>query len=159
MSNKNNFHDENEANEHWGSWMEVFALKIGVENILDFMERLKPETDDINRLAEIEMSLISLGYMKDYFKRRADDIDEILDNHPAYGNSVRVKEMEVYPLEYPTGFNMPIDMHSGLDMPAGYPHSHNTADWKPDLDLVTNISDMIHGKDNIIPFRYKDTTN
>jgi hypothetical protein len=25
--------------------------------------------------------------------------------------------------------------------------------------LVTNISDMIHGKDNIIPFRYKDNNN
>lgn len=142
MTNKNNFHDENEANEHWGSWMEVFALKIGVENILDFMERLKPETDDINRLAEIEMSLISLGYMKEYFKRRADDIDEILDNHPAYGNSVRVKDMEVYPLEHPTGFNMPIDM------PAGYPHSHSTDDWAP--EIPDNVVDM---------FKYKDTTN
>jgi hypothetical protein len=143
MSNKNNFHDENEANEHWGSWMEVFALKIGVENITDFMERLKPETDDINRLAEIEMSLISLGYMKEYFKRRADDIDEILDNHPAYGNKLKKEDKE----EYPTGFNMPIDMHSGLDMPAGYPHSHSTDDWKPELP------------DNVIPFRYKDTSN
>jgi hypothetical protein len=123
MSNKNNFHDENEANEHWGSWMEVFALKIGVENILDFMERIKPETDDINRLAEIEMSLISLGYMKEYFKRRADDIDEILDNHPAYGNKLKNEDSE------------------------DYPHSHSTADWKPELP------------DNIIPFRYKDTSN
>jgi hypothetical protein len=149
MTNKNNFHDDNDPNEYWGSWMEVFALKIGVENILDFMERLKPETDDINRLAEIEMSLISLGYMKEYFKRRADDIDEILDNHPAYGNRLKKEDKE----EYPTGFNMPIDMHSG------YPHRHNTADWKPDLDLVTNISDMIHGESNIIPFRYKDTSN
>lgn len=144
MSDKNNFHDENEANEHWGSWMEVFALKIGVENITDFMERLKPEFDDLNRLAEIEMSLISLGHMKKYFQRMADEIDNILDSHPAYGS--KVKE------EYPTGYNMPIDMHSG------YPHRHSTADWKPDLDLVTNISDMIHGKDNIIPFRYKDTS-
>jgi hypothetical protein len=109
MSNKNNFHDENEANEHWGSWMEVFALKIGVENILDFMERIKPETDDINRLAEIEMSLISLGYMKDYFKRRADDIDEILDNHPAYGNKLKNEDSE------------------------DYPHRHDTADWKPEI--------------------------
>jgi hypothetical protein len=143
MSNKNNFHDENEPNEYWGSWMEVFALKIGVENILDFMERLKPETDDINRLAEIEMSLLSLGYMKEYFKRRADEIDEILDNHPAYGNRLKKEDKE----EYPTGFNMPIDMHSGLDMPAGYPHSHSTDDWKPELP------------DNVIPFRYKDTSN
>ena len=143
MSNKNNFHDDNEPNEYWGSWMEVFALKIGVENILDFMERLKPETDDINRLAEIEMSLISLGYMKEYFKRRADEIDEILDNHPAYGNRLKNEDKE----ENPTGFNMPIDMHSGLDMPAGYPHSHSTDDWKPELP------------DNVIPFRYKDTTN
>ena len=109
MSNKNNFHDENEPNEYWGSWMEVFALKIGVENILDFMERLKPETDDINRLAEIEMSLLSLGYMKEYFKRRADDIDEILDNHPAYGNKLKNEDAEEYP------------------------HRHDTADWKPEL--------------------------
>jgi len=123
MSNKNNFHDENEPNEYWGSWMEVFALKIGVENILDFMERLKPETDDINRLAEIEMSLISLGYMKEYFKRRADDIDEILDNHPAYGNKLKNEDSE------------------------DYPHRHDTADWKPELP------------DNVIPFRYKDTSN
>jgi hypothetical protein len=129
MTNKNNFHDDNEPNEYWGSWMEVFALKIGVENILDFMKRLKPETDDINRLAEIEMSLISLKQMKGYFKRRAEQIDDVLDNHPAYGNKI------------------------------DYPHRHNTADWKPDLDLVTNISDMIHGKDNIIPFRYKDINN
>jgi hypothetical protein len=135
MTNKNNFHDDNDPNEYWGSWMEVFALKIGVENILDFMERIKPETDDINRLAEIEMSLISLGYMKEYFKRRADDIDEILDNHPAYGNRLKNEDKEEYP------------------------HSHDTTDWKPDLDLVTNISDMIHGGDNIIPFRYKDTSN
>jgi hypothetical protein len=147
MTNKNNFHDDNEPNEYWGSWMEVFALKIGVENILDFMERLKPETDDINRLAEIEMSLISLGYMKEYFKRRADDIDEVLDNHPAYGNSVRVKDMEVYPLEYPTGFNMP------TDMPAGYPHSHSTDDWKPNLTGSEELPD------NVIPFRYKDSNN
>jgi hypothetical protein len=123
MSNKNNFHDDNEPNEYWGSWMEVFALKIGVENILDFMERLKPETDDINRLAEIEMSLISLGYMKEYFKRRADDIDEILDNHPAYGNRLKNEDSE------------------------DYPHRHDTADWKPELP------------DNVIPFRYKDTSN
>jgi hypothetical protein len=137
MTNDNNFH-EDDFND---SWIEMIALKIGVDNILDFMERLKPEFDDINRLAEIEMSLISLKQMKGYFKRRADDIDEILDNHPAYGNSVRVKDMEVYPLEYPTGFNMPIDM------PAEYPHSHSTADWKPELP------------DNVIPFRYKDTSN
>lgn len=123
MTNKNNFHDDNEPNEYWGSWMEVFALKIGVENILDFMERLKPETDDINRLAEIEMSLISLGYMKEYFKRRADDIDEILDNHPAYGNKLKKENTEEYP------------------------HSHSTDDWKPELP------------DNVIPFRYKDTSN
>jgi hypothetical protein len=123
MTNKNNFHDDNEPNEYWGSWMEVFALKIGVENILDFMERLKPETDDINRLAEIEMSLLSLGYMKEYFKRRADDIDEILDNHPAYGNRLKNKDTEEYP------------------------HGHDTADWKPELP------------DNVIPFRYKDTSN
>jgi hypothetical protein len=123
MTNKNNFHDDNEPNEYWGSWMEVFALKIGVENILDFMERLKPETDDINRLAEIEMSLISLGYMKEYFKRRADDIDEILDNHPAYGNRLKNEDSEEYP------------------------HRHDTADWKPELP------------DNVIPFRYKDTSN
>lgn len=153
MSNENNFHDENEANEYWGSWMEVFALKIGVENITDFMERLKPEFDDLNRLAEIEMSLISLRHMKKYFERMAGEIDNILDNHPAYGNSVQVKDKEEYPLENPTGFNMPIDMHSG------YPHRHSTADWKPDLDLVTNISDMVHGKDNVIPFRYKDKNN
>ena len=138
MTNKNNFHDENEANEHWGSWMEVFALKIGVENITDFMERLKPETDDINRLAEIEMSLISLGYMKEYFKRRADEIDNILDNHPAAWNVTQKEDTE----EYPTGFNMPIDM------PAGYPHSHSTDDWAPEH------------KDNVIDmFKYKDTTN
>jgi hypothetical protein len=123
MTNKNNFHDDNEPNEYWGSWMEVFALKIGVENILDFMERLKPETDDINRLAEIEMSLLSLGYMKEYFKRRADDIDEILDNHPAYGNKLKNEDDEEYP------------------------HRHDTADWKPELP------------DNVIPFRYKDTSN
>jgi len=123
MTNKNNFHDDNEPNEYWGSWMEVFALKIGVENILDFMERLKPETDDINRLAEIEMSLISLGYMKEYFKRRADDIDEILDNHPAYGNKLKNEDTEEYP------------------------HRHDTADWKPEIP------------DNVIPFRYKDTSN
>ncbi len=127
--------NENDPNEYWGSWMEVFALKIGVENILDFMERIKPETDDINRLAEIEMSLISLRHMQKYFKRRADEIDEVLDNHPAYGNRLKSKDTEEYP------------------------HRHNTADWKPDLDLVTNISDMIHGKDNIIPFRYKDKNN
>jgi hypothetical protein len=149
MTNKNNFHDENEANEHWGSWMEVFALKIGVENILDFMERLKPETDDINRLAEIEMSLISLGYMKKYFERIAGEIDEILDNHPAYGNRLKKEDKE----ENPTGFNMPIDMHSGLDMPAGYPHSHSTADWKPNLTGSEEIPD------NVIPFRYKDNNN
>jgi hypothetical protein len=81
--------------------------------------------------------------MKEYFKRRADDIDEILDNHPAYGNRLKNEDKE----EYPTGFNMPIDMHSGLDMPAGYPHSHSTDDWKPELP------------DNVIPFRYKDTSN
>jgi hypothetical protein len=131
--------DDNDPNEYWGSWMEVFALKIGTENILDFMERIKPETDDINRLAEIEMSLVSLRHMKEYFKRRADEIDEILDNHPAYGNRLKKENTEEYP------------------------HRHSTADWKPDLDLVTNISDMIHGndnvisyEDNIIPFRYKD---
>lgn len=135
MSNKNNFHDENEANEHWGSWMEVFALKIGVDNITDFMERLKPEFDDLNRLAEIEMSLISLSHMKKYFERMAGEIDNILDNHPAYGNRIEMKDKEEYP------------------------HSHSTADWKPDLDLVTNISDMVHGKDNIIPFRFKDKNN
>ena len=123
MTNKNNFHDDNEPNEYWGSWMEVFALKIGVENILDFMERIKPETDDINRLAEIEMSLISLGYMKEYFKRRADQIDEILDSHPVYGNKLKNEDSE------------------------DYPHSHDTADWKPEIP------------DNIIPFRYKDTSN
>ena len=134
MSDKNNFHDENEANEHWGSWMEVFALKIGVENITDFMERLKPEFDDLNRLAEIEMSLISLRHMKKYFQRMADEIDNILDSHPAYGNKVKSKDKDEYP------------------------HRHSTADWKPDLDLVTNISDMVHGKDNVIPFRYKDTS-
>ena len=129
MSNKNNFHDENEPNEYWGSWMEVFALKIGVENILDFMERLKPETDDINRLAEIEMSLLSLGYMKEYFKRRADEIDEILDNHPAYGNRLKNKDTEEYP------------------------HRHDTADWKPNLTGSEELPD------NVIPFRYKDTSN
>jgi|LakMenEpi03Aug12_release.lakeMendotaPanAssembly.Ray.scaffolds.fasta_scaffold45658_12 hypothetical protein len=121
------------TNEHEddfdNSWMEVFALRIGVDNILDFMERIKPKFDDINELAEIEMSLISLKQMKGYFKRRAEQIDEVLDNHPAYGNKI------------------------------DYPHRHNTADWRPDLDLVTNISDMIHGKDNIIPFRYKDNNN
>lgn len=132
MTDKNNFHDENEANEYWGSWMEVFALKIGVENITDFLERIKPEFDDINRLAEIEMSLVSLSHMKKYFQRMADEIDDILDNHPAYGNKVKSKDKE------------------------DYPHSHSTADWKPDFDLVTNESDMI--KDNIIPFRYKDTS-
>jgi hypothetical protein len=123
MTNKNNFHDDNEPNEYWGSWMEVFALKIGVENILDFMKRLKPETDDINRLAEIEMSLISLWYMKEYFKRRAEQIDEILDNHPAHGNKLKNEDSE------------------------DYPHRHDTADWKPEIP------------DNIIPFKYKDTTN
>jgi hypothetical protein len=107
MSDKNNFHDENEANEHWGSWMEVFALKIGVETITDFMERLKPEFDDLNRLAEIEMSLISLGHMKKYFQRMADEIDNILDSHPAYGSKVKDKEE--------------------------YPHSHSTDDWKPEI--------------------------
>jgi hypothetical protein len=129
MTNKNNFHDDNEPNEYWGSWMEVFALKIGVENILDFMERLKPETDDINRLAEIEMSLISLGYMKEYFKRRADDIDEILDNHPAYGNRLKKEDTEEYP------------------------HGHDTADWKPNLTGSEELPD------NVIPFRYKDNNN
>ena len=142
MSNENNDH-EDDFND---SWMEVFALRIGTDNILDFLERIKPEFDDINRVAEIEMSLISLKQMKGYFKRKADEIDNIIENHPAYLNSVQVKDTE----EYPTGFNMPIDMHSG------YPHSHSADDWKPDLDLVTNISDMIHGKDNILPFRYKD---
>jgi len=142
MSNDNNFH-EDDFND---SWIEMIALKIGVDNILDFMERIKPESDDINRVAEIEMSLISLKQMKGYFKRKADEIDSIIENHPAYWNSVQVKDTE----EYPTGFNMPIDIHSG------YPHSHSTADWKPDLDLVTNESDMI--KDNVIPFRYKDTS-
>ena len=142
MSNDNNFH-EDDFND---SWIEMIALKIGVDNILDFLERIKPEFDDINRVAEIEMSLISLKQMKGYFKRKADEIDNIIENHPAYLNSVQVKGTE----EYPTGFNMPIDMHSG------YPHTHSTDYWKPDLDLVTNISDMIHGKDNILPFRYKD---
>jgi hypothetical protein len=61
--------------------------------------------------------------MKEYFKRRADDIDEILDNHPAYGNKLKNEDSE------------------------DYPHSHSTADWKPELP------------DNIIPFRYKDTSN
>jgi hypothetical protein len=121
--------EDNEPNEYWGSWMEVFALKIGVENILDFMERLKPETDDINRLAEIEMSLLSLGYMKEYFKRRADDIDEILDNHPAYGNKLKNEDSE------------------------DYPHRHDTADWKPNLTGSEEIPD------NVIPFRYKDNNN
>ena len=142
MSNDNNFH-EDDFND---SWIEMIALKIGVDNILDFLERIKPEFDDINRVAEIEMSLISLKQMKGYFKRKADEIDNILDNHPAWGNSIKAGDKE----EYPTGFNMPIDMHSG------YPHSHSIDYWKPDLDLVTNISDMIHGKDNILPFRYKD---
>jgi hypothetical protein len=123
MSDKNNFHDENEANEHWGSWMEVFALKIGVENITDFMERLKPEFDDLNRLAEIEMSLISLGHMKKYFERMAGEIDNILDNHPAAWNVTQNEDSEEYP------------------------HSHSTADWKPEIP------------DNVIPFKYKDTTN
>ena len=130
MSNDNNFH-EDDFND---SWIEMIALKIGVDNILDFMERIKPESDDINRVAEIEMSLISLKQMKGYFKRKADEIDSIIENHPAYWNSVQVKDTEEYP------------------------HRHSTADWKPDLDLVTNISDMVHGKDNIIPFRYKDTS-
>jgi len=117
MSDKNNFHDENEANEHWGSWMEVFALKIGVENITDFMERLKPEFDDLNRLAEIEMSLISLGHMKKYFQRMADEIDNILDSHPAYGNKVKEE----------------------------YPHSHSTDDWAP--EHKDNVIDMFKYKD------------
>ena len=131
MSNENNEHEDDFNN----SWMEVFALRIGTDNILDFLERIKPEFDDINRLAEIEMSLISLKQMRGYFKRKADEIDNILDNHPAWGNSIRVGDKEEYP------------------------HSHSTADWKPDLDLVTNISDMVHGKSNIIPFRYKDKNN
>lgn len=131
MTNDNNFH-EDDFND---SWIEMIALKIGVDNILDFMERIKPESDDINRVAEIEMSLISLKQMKGYFKRKADEIDSIIENHPAYWNSVQVKDTEEYP------------------------HRHSTADWKPDLDLVTNISDMVHGKDNIIPFRYKDKNN
>ena len=74
--------------------------------------------------------------MKGYFKRKADEIDSIIENHPAYWNSVQVKDTE----EYPTGYNMPIDMHSE------YPHRHSTADWKPEIP------------DNIIPFRYKDTS-
>ena len=143
MTNDNNFH-EDDFND---SWIEMIALKIGVDNILDFMERIKPESDDIQRIAEIEMSLISLKQMKGYFKRKADEIDNIIENHPAYGNSVRVKDMEVYPLEYPTGFNMPIDM------PTGYPHSHSTADWKPNLTGSEEIPD------NVIPFRYKDSNN
>jgi ABC-type uncharacterized transport system involved in gliding motility auxiliary subunit len=73
--------------------------------------------------------------MKGYFKRKADEIDSIIENHPAYWNSVQVKDTEEYP------------------------HRHSTADWKPDLDLVTNISDMVHGKDNIIPFRSRDKNN
>ena len=128
MTDKNNFHDENEANEHWGSWMEVFALKIGVENITDFLERLKPEFEDLNRLAEIEMSLISLSHMKKYFQRMADEIDDILDSHPAYGNKVKSKDKEEYP------------------------HSHSTDDWKPNLTGYEEIPD------NVIPFRYKDTS-
>jgi ABC-type uncharacterized transport system involved in gliding motility auxiliary subunit len=131
MSNDNNFH-EDDFND---SWIEMIALKIGVDNILDFMERIKPESDDIQRVAEIEMSLISLKQMKGYFKRKADEIDSIIENHPAYWNSVQVKDTEEYP------------------------HRHSTADWKPDLDLVTNISDMVHGKDNIIPFRSRDKNN
>jgi len=118
MSNDNNFH-EDDFND---SWIEMIALKIGVDNILDFMERIKPESDDINRVAEIEMSLISLKQMKGYFKRKAEEIDSIIENHPAYWNSVQVKDTEEYP------------------------HSHSTADWKPELP------------DNIIPFRYKDTS-
>ncbi len=105
------------TNEHEddfdNSWMEVFALRIGVDNILDFMERIKPKFDDINELAEIEMSLISLKQMKGYFKRRAEQIDEVLDNHPAYGNKI------------------------------DYPHRHNTADWKPDLISNEEIPDNI----------------
>ncbi len=127
--------NDNDPNEHWGSWMEVFALKIGVENITDFLNEIKPEFDDMEKLAQIEMSLISLKHMREYFKKRADEIDEILDNHPAYGNRLKNEDSK------------------------DYPHRHNTADWRPDLDLVTNISDMIHGKDNIIPFRYKDNNN
>lgn len=126
MSNDNNFH-EDDFND---SWIEMIALKIGVDNILDFMERIKHESDDIHRIAEIEMSLISLKQMKGYFKRKADEIDSIIENHPAYWNSIQVKDKEEYP------------------------HRHSTADWKPNLDLVTNESDMI--KDNVIPFRYKD---
>ena len=93
MSNDNNFH-ENDFND---SWIEVFALRIGTDNILDFLERIKPEFDDINRIAEIEMSLISLRQMKGYFKRKADEIDNVLDNHPAWGDSVRVGDKEEYP--------------------------------------------------------------
>lgn len=130
MTNDNNFH-EDDFND---SWIEMIALKIGVDNILDFMERIKPESDDIQRVAEIEMSLISLKQMKGYFKRKADEIDSIIENHPAYWNVTQKEDTEEYP------------------------HRHSTADWKPDLDLVTNISDMVHGKDNIIPFRYKDTS-
>lgn len=107
MTNDNNFH-EDDFND---SWIEMIALKIGVDNILDFMERLKPETDDINRLAEIEMSLISLKQMKGYFKRRAEQIDEILDNHPAYWNGTYIKKENT----------------------EDYPHRHDTADWKPEL--------------------------
>ena len=124
MTNDNNFH-EDDFND---SWIEMIALKIGVDNILDFMERIKPESDDINRVAEIEMSLISLKQMKGYFKRKADEIDSIIENHPAYWNSIQVKDKEEYP------------------------HSHSTDDWKPNLTGYEEIPD------NVIPFRYKDTS-
>ena len=125
MSNDNNFH-EDDFND---SWIEMIALKIGVDNILDFMERIKPESDDINRVAEIEMSLISLKQMKGYFKRKADEIDSIIENHPAYWNSVQVKDTEEYP------------------------HGHDTADWKPNLTGYEELPD------NVIPIRSKDKNN
>lgn len=67
--------------------------------------------------------------MKEYFKRRADEIDEVLDNHPAYGNRLNKENTEEYP------------------------HRHSTADWKPELISSEEVPD------NIIPFRYKDKNN
>lgn len=124
MTNDNNFH-EDDFND---SWIEMIALKIGVDNILDFMERIKPESDDIQRVAEIEMSLISLKQMKGYFKRKADEIDSIIENHPAYWNVTQKEDTEEYP------------------------HRHSTADWKPNLTGYEELPD------NVIPFRYKDTS-
>lgn len=149
MDNYNDIASDDEFND---SAIELLALMMGVGKVAEFIHEVTlyiPESNDhLNN--NKDKCLNSLNHLDRYLRRKSVEFDGEIEkamDHPAY-NSVRVKDMEVYPLEYPTGFNMPIDM------PAGYPHSHNTDDWRPNLigseEIQDNVIDM---------FKYKDTTN